>query len=132
MTGTIWTPDLTHFPGPKYLALSRALREAVRAGTLAEGSQLPTVRDLAWALGVTPGTVSRAYALATQEGLLAATVGRGTFVAAREYVGMALLTRVQQIGAKGAVFQNGRRRRAKMMHTDQKRRAFAIGGNRGH
>ncbi len=83
MTGTIWTPDLTHFPGPKYLALSRALREAVRAGELAEGSQLPTVRDLAWHLGVTPGTVSRAYALATQEGLLAATVGRGTFVAAR-------------------------------------------------
>lgn len=83
MTGTIWTPDLTHFPGPKYLALSRALREAVRSGELAEGSQLPTVRDLAWELGVTPGTVSRAYALATQEGLLAATVGRGTFVAAR-------------------------------------------------
>jgi len=83
VTGTIWTPDLTHYPGPKYLALSRALREAVRAGELAEGSQLPTVRDLAWALGVTPGTVSRAYALATQEGLLAATVGRGTFVAAR-------------------------------------------------
>ena len=83
VTGTIWTPDLTHFPGPKYLALSRALREAVRSGELAEGSQLPTVRDLAWELGVTPGTVSRAYALATQEGLLSATVGRGTFVAAR-------------------------------------------------
>lgn len=83
MTGTIWTPDLSRFPGPKYLALSRALREAVRSGDLPEGSQLPTVRDLAWELGVTPGTVSRAYALATQEGLLAATVGRGTFVAAR-------------------------------------------------
>lgn len=80
---TVWTPDLSRYPGPKYLALSRALREAVRSGHLAEGSQLPTVRDLAWALGVTPGTVSRAYALATQEGLLAATVGRGTFVAAR-------------------------------------------------
>ncbi len=84
MTGTIWTPDLTQFAGPKYLSLSRALREAIRSGTLAEGAQLPTVRDLAWSLGVTPGTVSRAYALATQEGLLAATVGRGTFVAARE------------------------------------------------
>ena len=83
MTGTIWKPDLTAYPGPKYLALSRALREAIRSGELAEGAQLPTVRDLAWALGVTPGTVSRAYALATQEGLLAATVGRGTFVAAR-------------------------------------------------
>lgn len=81
MADTIWTPDLSQFPGPKYLGLSRALREAVRQGTLAEGAQLPTVRDLAWAVGVTPGTVSRAYQLATQEGLLAATVGRGTFVA---------------------------------------------------
>lgn len=83
MTDTIWKPDLAQFPGPKYLALSRALREAIRTGTLPEGAQLPTVRDLAWALGVTAGTVSRAYTLATQEGLLAATVGRGTFVAAR-------------------------------------------------
>ena len=80
---TIWKPDLAAYPGPKYLALSRALREAIRSGELSEGAQLPTVRDLAWVLGVTPGTVSRAYALATQEGLLAATVGRGTFVAAR-------------------------------------------------
>ena len=81
MTDTIWTPDLSQFPGPKYLGLSRALREAIRLGDLAQGMQLPTVRDLAWAVGVTPGTVSRAYQLATQEGLLAATVGRGTFVA---------------------------------------------------
>lgn len=81
MTDTIWTPDLSQFPGPKYLGLSRALRDAIRQGELAQGAQLPTVRDLAWAVGVTPGTVSRAYQLATQEGLLAATVGRGTFVA---------------------------------------------------
>ncbi len=80
MTDTIWTPDLSQFPGPKYLGLSRALRDAIRQGKLIEGEQLPTVRDLAWAVGVTPGTVSRAYQLATQEGLLAATVGRGTFV----------------------------------------------------
>ncbi len=82
MLDTTWTPDLTQFPGPKYLALSRALREAIRAGDLAPGAQLPPVRDLAWALKVTPGTVARAYQIATQEGLLAATVGRGTFVAA--------------------------------------------------
>ena len=41
--------------GPKYLALVRALRAAIRAGDLAEGAQLPTVRDLAWRLSVTPG-----------------------------------------------------------------------------
>ena len=82
MTDTSWRPDLSQFPGPKYLGLSRALRDAIRAGTLAAGSQLPPVRELSWSLHLTPGTVARAYQLATQEGLLAATVGRGTFVAA--------------------------------------------------
>lgn len=83
MTDTRWAPDLNQFPGPKYLGLSRALRDAIRSGELPANSQLPTVRDLAWRLHLTPGTVSRAYQLATQEGLLAATVGRGTFVAAQ-------------------------------------------------
>lgn len=80
---TNWRPDLAAHPGPKYLALLRALREAIRDGVLPQGVQLPTVRELGWQLGVTPGTVSRAYQMATQEGLLAATVGRGTFVAAQ-------------------------------------------------
>lgn len=83
MSDTIWQPDLGRFPGPKYLALSRALREAIGDGTLAEGARLPTVRELAWRMGMTPGTVARAYQLLTQEGLLSGEVGRGTFVAAR-------------------------------------------------
>jgi DNA-binding transcriptional MocR family regulator len=78
---TIWTPDLTQYAGPKYLALCRALRAAVLDGSLPPHTQLPTVRDLAWHLKVTPGTVARAYQMVTQEGLLAAMVGRGTFVA---------------------------------------------------
>jgi DNA-binding GntR family transcriptional regulator len=80
---TIWQPDLTQFEGPKYLALSHALRDAVRKGDLPEGTRLPPVRELAWQLAITPGTVARAYQIVTQEGLLEATVGRGTFVAAR-------------------------------------------------
>lgn len=80
---TIWLPVLQDGDGPKYLALVRALRAAIASGELPEGAQLPTVRDLAWRLKVTPGTVSRAYQIATQEGMLQATVGRGTFVAAR-------------------------------------------------
>ena len=79
---TIWLPELKQEDGPKYLALTRALRDAIRLGNLPEGQQLPTVRDLAYRLSVTPGTVSRAYQIATQEGMLEATVGRGTFVAA--------------------------------------------------
>lgn len=80
---TIWSKLTAEGEGPKYLNLSRALRDGVRDGLYAEGAQVPTVRELAWALKVTPGTVARAYQILTQEGILAATVGRGTFVAAR-------------------------------------------------
>ncbi len=83
MTDTTWCPDLGQFAGPKYLALAHALRDAVREGRLNEGVKLPPVRELAWRIGVTPGTVARAYTIGTDEGLLEAAVGRGTFVAAR-------------------------------------------------
>lgn len=106
MSDTNWQPDLANFPGPKYLGLSRALRDAIRGGELKPGSKLPTVRDLAWQLHLTPGTVARAYQLATQEGLLEATVGRGTFVAsAQPRLGptQPLYTERVQSGTKGLV-----------------------------
>jgi DNA-binding transcriptional MocR family regulator len=77
---TIWLPELSGLAGPKYQALTTALRQAIRRGDLPEGARLPPVRDLAWRLGMTPGTVARAYQMATQEGLLSGEVGRGTFV----------------------------------------------------
>lgn len=67
--------------GPKYKQLSEAIRGAVVAKDLVPGEKLPPVRDLAWALKITPGTVARAYSILTQDGVLAAAVGRGTFVA---------------------------------------------------
>lgn len=79
--GTIWPPSLTQSTGPKYLALVHSLREAIAAGELDPGQKLPPVRDLAWELQITPGTVARAYRRATDDGLLDAAVGRGTFVA---------------------------------------------------
>ena len=67
--------------GPKYAALADALRGRIDDGSLTEGARLPPVRELAHRIGVTPGTVSRAYAILTDEGRLVARVGRGTFVA---------------------------------------------------
>lgn len=64
------------------MALADALRSAVREGELTEGARLPTVRNLAWRLKMTPGTVARAYQMVMQDGLLSGEVGRGTFVAA--------------------------------------------------
>ncbi|HWK46074.1 MAG TPA: PLP-dependent aminotransferase family protein [Stellaceae bacterium] len=77
---TIWQPDLTHWTGPRYRAIADALTADVREGRLRPGDRLPTHRDLAWRLGVTVGTVSRAYDEAQRRGLIAGEVGRGTFI----------------------------------------------------
>ena len=65
----------------KFKALAQAIREAIVSGQLAPEAKLPPVRDLAYQIGVTPGTVARAYQLLTEEGRLIAVVWRGTFVA---------------------------------------------------
>ena len=59
---TTWTPDLRPRRGPRYLAIADALADDAGAGRLAPGARLPTHRDLAERLGVTVGTVTRAYA----------------------------------------------------------------------
>lgn len=79
---TIWLPDLGARSGPRYRALADAIATDVEAGALADGARLPPQRELAYRLGITVGTVSRAYALAEQRGLVSAEVGRGTFVRA--------------------------------------------------
>ena len=47
---------------------------------MSAGDRLPTHRELAWELGVTVGTVSRAYAELERTGLVSGEVGRGTYV----------------------------------------------------
>src|SRR5689334_15437097 len=79
---TMWTPDLRARGGPRYLAIAEALADDARGGRLRAGARLPTHRDLADRLGVTVGTITRAYAEATRRGLVSGEVGRGTFVRA--------------------------------------------------
>jgi DNA-binding transcriptional MocR family regulator len=81
---TIWLPDLAGSDAPRYVAIAEALAADIRAGRLPAGTRLPTHRDLAWRLGVTVGTVSRAYAEAERRGLIGGEIGRGTFVRAPE------------------------------------------------
>ena len=77
---TNWTPQLDEASGARYLAIADALARDISGGKLKAGDRLPTHRDLAWHLGVTVGTVSRAYAEAERRGLTSGEVGRGTFV----------------------------------------------------
>ena len=77
---TIWSPRLTESADPIYVRIADAIERDVRGGMLVAGSQLPTHRDLARDLGITPVTVTRAYAEASRRGLVESSTGRGTFI----------------------------------------------------
>ncbi|MBI4564732.1 MAG: PLP-dependent aminotransferase family protein [Planctomycetes bacterium] len=77
---TLWTPKLTDRTGALYRSIADTLAADIDAGKLAPGTRLPTHRELAERLGVTVGTVTRAYAEAERRGLIGGEVGRGTFV----------------------------------------------------
>ena len=93
---TIWHPDIDSRPRPRYRAIAAALAEDIERGGLEPGQRLPTHRDLAYRLGVTVGTVSRAYAEAGRRGLIAGEVGRGTFVRGPKEAGPGLASLFQQ------------------------------------
>lgn len=77
---TILATQLSTGSGPKYKRVFQALLGGIRSGQIPQGTRLPPVRNLAHDLGITPGTVARAYQLGIDEGLLVGVVGRGTFV----------------------------------------------------
>lgn len=80
---TMWAPRIEGRKAPLFAAIADALGEDVSRGRLREGDRLPTHRELADRLGVTVGTVTRAYAEAARRGLVTGEVGRGTFVRGR-------------------------------------------------
>ncbi|MCB2054884.1 MAG: PLP-dependent aminotransferase family protein [Geminicoccaceae bacterium] len=65
---------------PRYRALARLLERRIERGEMRPGARLPPQRQLAYRLGVTIGTVGRAYELLIGRGLARGEVGRGTFV----------------------------------------------------
>jgi 2-aminoadipate transaminase len=80
-----WT-DLTLDPAsdtPLYKQLAEAVRSLVEQGVLQAGERLPATRELAGRLGLNRTTVSAAYAVLEESGLLEGQVGRGSFIAQR-------------------------------------------------
>lgn len=80
VTVTIWQPQVDVAKGPTYRQVVEALARDIRSGRLQAGDRLPPQRDLASSIGVTVGTVTRAYQLAARQGLIGGEIGRGTFV----------------------------------------------------
>ncbi len=66
---------------PLYKQLAESIRSAIKQGTIGRGERLPATRELAGQLGLNRTTVSAAYSLLEEAGLLEGQVGRGSFVA---------------------------------------------------
>ena len=77
---------------PLYRQIADQTAAAIAAGTLAPGERLPTVRDLADRLEITRLTVHKGYRELQGQGLVEATVGRGTFVTERAAAGATAAT----------------------------------------
>ncbi len=75
-----WDNFRSNHEGPKYLAIVGGLSEAIQSGRFEPGRRLPSHRLLAQKLGVSVGTVTRAYQEALDLGLITGAVGRGSFV----------------------------------------------------
>ncbi len=77
-----------------------ALEQDIQTGRLVEGDKLPPQRELAYQLGVTLGTITRAYAEAERKKLVRGETGRGTFVAKTGDVRLPLMLASNTEGAQ--------------------------------
>lgn len=75
-----WLPSSFPIGVPHYLAIVDSIEQALRSGRLRPGVRLPPRRTLAKKIGVSLGTITRAYEEAQNRGLVDAQVGRGTFL----------------------------------------------------
>ncbi len=66
-----------------YLQIAERLADAIRTGTLARGTRIPSVRELARQQGVSPSTAVQAYRALEDARLIEARPRSGYFVAAR-------------------------------------------------
>ena len=82
-------------PAPVYVQIERRIRMGVADGTLQPGDHLPSVRDLARKLGLSPNTVGRAYADLSREGVIMARAGGGSEIAPRERLDQPALRRTR-------------------------------------
>jgi GntR family transcriptional regulator len=68
---------------PPYLQIAQQIRQALVAGLLMPGDQLPTVKEVVTQLAINPNTVFKGYRELEHEGLVEGRPGAGTFVTGR-------------------------------------------------
>ena len=67
---------------PIYLQIVGFIKRGIVAGTIADGSEMPSRRMLSALLGVNPNTVQKSYAMLEEEGLIHSRSGAKSCVAA--------------------------------------------------
>ncbi len=75
-----WKPALTNTKKPIYIYLADTLEEDILSGKLTPGTKLPPQRELADFLDINLSTVTRAFKLCEQRGLICSVVGNGTYI----------------------------------------------------
>ncbi|SIS99749.1 GntR family transcriptional regulator [Alicyclobacillus vulcanalis] len=79
---------------PLYAQIAHHIRVELAASRLRPGTRLPSVRDLAARLRVTPNTAMRAYAELEADGLIETFRGQGTFVVRHSEVALRARRRI--------------------------------------
>lgn len=87
LANALWLPRLPGGErggrhGAAYLAIVEALVADLAIAALVPGTRLPPQREMAARLGLSAGTIAKAYAEAARRGLIVGEVGRGTYVSA--------------------------------------------------
>jgi GntR family transcriptional regulator len=82
---------------PIYLQLMQQVRRMVASGQLTPGTELPSVREIATEYTVNPSTISKAYSLLENEGLLQRNRGKPMTIATGRQVAGSLAQRLKQI-----------------------------------
>jgi GntR family transcriptional regulator len=82
---------------PIYLQLIQQVRRMVASGQLSPGTELPSVREVATEYTVNPTTISKAYSLLENEGLLQRNRGKPMTIATARHGAGSLPQRLKQI-----------------------------------
>lgn len=87
-----WVPDLREEKVHKYISIANCIEEDIKKGILKGGFRLPPQRIIANYLGINHSTVTRAYKLCEEKGLIKGITGKGTFVTSYAGIPQSLLT----------------------------------------
>ena len=87
-----WVPKIDNSNTSIYKQIADQIELDINSGKLLPGTKLPPQRIIANYLNINHGTVTRAYKLCEEKGLISGTIGKGTFVASTAGLPLNMLT----------------------------------------